>query len=281
MREQEFEVAIEGGVLRGHLGDGDGPPALLLHGGAAVADYLDGLAAELAPLFTTYRYTQRGTLPSGGDPPYGIEAHVADAVAVLDAFEIQRAWVVGHSWGGHLALHVAVAHPERLLGLVCIDPIGAYADVFGDLDATLRRGLAPETVARLDDIEIRRRVADVTEEELVERFAILWPRYFAHPNDPVAASPVTHSGVEASIGANRSLGEHFQRHTLVTGLPEVDLPALFVHGELDPVPTASSTGTAALIRGARVELIPGCGHFPWLERPGEVARRLVESGVLQ
>jgi proline iminopeptidase len=279
VREREFEVAIEGGVLRGHLSDGDGPPALLLHGGAAVPDYLEGLAAELAPLFTTYRFTQRGTLPSGGDPPYGIEAHVADAVAVLDAFEIPRAWVVGHSWGGHLALHLAVAHPERLLGLICIDPIGAHFEVFADLDATLRSGLSPETVARLDDIEARRRVADVTQDELVERFGILWPRYFADPADPVAASPVTHSGVEASIGANLSLGEHFRRRTLVDGLPEVDLPALFVHGELDPVPSASSTGTAALIRGARVELIPGCGHFPWLEQPGEVAR-LVESGAL-
>jgi proline iminopeptidase len=270
--EQEFEVAIEGGVLRGHLGDGNGPPALLLHGGAAVPDYLDGLACELAPLLTTYRYTQRGTLPSGGGPPYAIEAHLQDAVGVLDAFEIPRAWVVGHSWGGHLALHLAVAHAERLLGVVCIDPIGAYFDVFADLDATLRRGLAPETVARLDDIEARRRVADVTEDELVERFTILWPRYFADPSSPTAASPVTHCGVEASIDANRSLGEHFQRRTLAQGLPEVDLPALFVHGELDPVPTASSTGTAALIPGARVELIPECGHFPWLERPGEVAR---------
>jgi pimeloyl-ACP methyl ester carboxylesterase len=270
--EQKFEVAIEGGVLRGHLSDGGGPPALLLHGGAAVADYLEDLAAELAPFFTTYRYTQRGTLPSSGGPPYGIEAHVADAVAVLDAFEIPRAWVVGHSWGGHLALHLAVAHPERLLGLVCIDPIGAQVDVFADLDASLRRGLSPETIARLDDIEARRRVADVTEAELVERFAILWPQYFSDPASPVAANPVTHSGVEASIGANRSLGEHFRRETLVRGLPEIELPALFIHGERDPVPTESSTGTAALIRGARVELVSGSGHFPWLERPGEVAR---------
>jgi pimeloyl-ACP methyl ester carboxylesterase len=280
MTEEPFEIAIEGGVLVGHVSDGEGPPALLLHGGAAVPDYLGGLAAELAPFFTTYRYTQRGTWPSSGGPPYGIEAHVADAVAVLDAFEISCVWVVGHSWGGHLALHLAVARPERLLGLVCIDPIGAYFEVFADLDATLRRGLAPETVARLDDIEARRRTADVTEDELVERFSIVWPQYFADPASPVAASPVTHSGVEVSIGVNRSLGEHFQRQALVRGLPEVELPALFLHGELDPVPTASSTRTAALIRGARVELIPDCGHFPWLERPGEVAR-LVERAALR
>lgn len=272
MTEEAFEVAIAGSALCGHRGSGDGPPALLLHGGAAVPDYLEGLAPELAPFFTTHRYTQRGTLPSGGGPPYGIEAHVEDAIAVLDAFEIPRAWAVGHSWGGHLALHLALAHPERLLGLVLVDALGAYVEVFADLDAKLRAGLAPETVARLDDIEARRREGVVTEEALVERLAIVWPRYFADPESPVATCPATHSGVEVSIGVNRSLGEHFQRQTLIHGLPDVRLPALFVHGELDPVPPESTVKTAALIPGARVELIPECGHFPWLEAPGEVAR---------
>jgi len=41
--EEAFEVAIGAGVLRGHLG-GDGPPALLLHGGAAVPDYLEAVS---------------------------------------------------------------------------------------------------------------------------------------------------------------------------------------------------------------------------------------------
>jgi pimeloyl-ACP methyl ester carboxylesterase len=249
-----------------------GPPALLLHGGAAVPDYLEGLAAELAPLLTTYRYTQRGTPPSAGGPPYSLEAHMADVLAVLDAFELPRAWLVGHSWGGHLALHLAIAHPERLLGVVCVGTVGAYADVFDEQDANLRRGLSRQDVDRLDEIEARRRGGEVTEEELVERFGIVWPQYFA-VRERASPSP-SHVGVDASIGVNRSLAEHFERQTLVHGLPRVRLPVLFVHGELDPDPVRSAVDTAALIPGARVELIADCGHFPWLERPGEVARHV-------
>jgi pimeloyl-ACP methyl ester carboxylesterase len=277
MSEEAFEVAIESGILCGHVG-GDGPPALLLHGGAAVPDYLEELAAELAPLLTTYRYTQRGTPPSTGGPPYSIEAHMEDALAVLDAFEIPQGWAVGHSWGGHLALHLAVAHPERLLGVICIDPLGAYGDQFDEQDAALRRGLRPESIARLDEIEARRRESKVTEEELVERFAIIWPQFFADPQHPLAAGSADRVGVAASIGTNRSIGEHFERQTLVRRLPDVRLPTLFVHGELDPAPAGSSARTAQLIPGAHVELIPECGHFPWLERPGEIAR-LVASTV--
>jgi pimeloyl-ACP methyl ester carboxylesterase len=73
--------------------------------------------------------TQRGTPPSQVGPPYTIESHVADAVAVLDSFGLERAWAIGHSWGGHLALHLALANPERLLGLVLVDPLGADPDV--------------------------------------------------------------------------------------------------------------------------------------------------------
>ena len=245
----------------------------MLHGGAAVPDYLGSLADELAGTFTTFRYTQRGTPPSGGGPPYTVEAHMDDALTVLDTFEIDRAWAVGHSWGGHLALHLLAAHPERLLGVVAVDPLGAFPQAFAEQDANRRRALAPEQVARLDAIEARRRAGDVIEAELVERFALVWPTYFADPSK--ATPPPDCVGVQASIEVNRSLVEHFERRTLVQGLPAARSPALFVHGEHSVIPTWSTTDTAALVPGGDVVIVPGCGHFPWVECPGSV-RRAVE-----
>ena len=263
MTETPFEV----GPLRGHRG-GSGPPALLLHGGAAVPDYLDGLAAGLGDLFATYRYTQRGTPPSGGGAPFTVEAHMADALSVLDAFGIERAWAVGHSWGGHLSMHLLVAHPERLLGIVAVDPLGAFADVFAVVDPALRARLGDDEIARLDAIEGRRREGVVTETELVERFRMVWPSYFVDPS--ATLPPPARVGVEASIGTNRSIGEHFERGTLRLGLPAATLPALFVHGELSIIPPSATEQTAALIPGARVAVVPGAGHFPWIEEPESV-----------
>jgi pimeloyl-ACP methyl ester carboxylesterase len=267
--ERLFEV----GPLRGHRG-GSGTPALLLHGGAAVPDYLGSLAGELAGIFTTYRYTQRGTPPSGGEPPYTIETHVRDALSVLDRFKVERAWIVGHSWGGHLALHLLVAHPERLLGVVAVDPLGAFAGAFAEMDGRRRSALSADENARLDSIEARRRTGDVTETELVERFALVWPLYFADPAR--AIPPPEHVGLEASIEVNRSIVDHFERRTLVKGLQTVALPVLFVHGELSVIPVWSTAETAELIPGAKVVVAPGCGHFPWIDRPGSV-RRAVEA----
>lgn len=272
MVEQPFHVPVGSGTLHGHVG-GDGPPALLLHGGAAVTDYMDGCARELDGLVRTIRYQQRGTFPSVSGPPYSIEAHVGDALAVLDFFEIDCAWVVGHSWGGHLALHLAVNYPERLLGIVAVAAVGAYSDVFAEQEAAMRRDLDPEQVQRIEEIEARRRRGVVTEDELLERLSYLWPRWFADPEN-AAPNPIVHIGPQGSIDANASLAAHYGAKTLERRLPDVRLPALFVHGELDPLPLRSSTATAALIPGARVEIIEACGHFPWLERPGELRRRV-------
>jgi len=278
LTEQLFEVPVADGVLVGHRG-GEGPPALVLHGGAAVPDYTEGLAAEVGGYFSTLRYTQRGVLPSTTGGPYTIETHSGDALAVLDSFGIQRAWAVGHSWGAHLALHLAAARPDRLLGLILVDPLGAYGDVFEETSKNLLRELLPEERARVLEVEALRRRGEATDEMLYERFTLVWPQYFADP--AAAAEPPQRVGSEPSTGTNASIAEHFQRGTLIGALPEVRLPALFVHGVLDPLPLWSVERTAALIPGARLETIPACGHFPWWERPGEIRRIVGEFLVAQ
>lgn len=263
--EEPFSVSIEGGVLHGHRG-GAGPPLLVLHGGPGLPDYMGACAALLQETFTTLRYTQRGTPPSSSVPPYTVDAHVADAVAVLDAFELERVWAVGHSWGGHLALHVLVAHPGRLHGVVCIDPLGAFGEVLGEYGENLQSRRPPEHAARMEELERRRREGRGTEEEALESLALTWPSWFADPAR-TAPFPFDHYGIECSIGTNASISEHFEHGTLERGLPHIDLPALFVHGEHDPLPLRTSTDTAALIAGARVVVVEGAGHLPWFERP--------------
>ena len=73
-----------------------------------------------------------------------------------------------------------------------------------------------------------------------------------------------------------SVREHFEAGTLERGLPGLDLSALLIHGEGDPMPMRATTESAALIRGANVKVIPHAGHFPWIERRG-VVRGVVED----
>ena len=164
MREEAFELPVDGGALRGHRG-GEGRPALLLHGGAAIPDYLGDLAEQLDGLFSTLRYTQRGTPPSEAPGPYTIESHMADALAVLDRFGLERDGRSATRGVGHLALHLAVAYPERVAGLLCINPLGADLSVFDDFEETLSRTLTRAQMERIHEIDSAQRVRDVTEAE--------------------------------------------------------------------------------------------------------------------
>jgi pimeloyl-ACP methyl ester carboxylesterase len=200
--------------------------------------------------------------------------HAADALAVLDHLGIERAWAVGHSWGGHLALHLTVAHPERVFGVVGVSPLGAFRDAFEPMGEALRRPLSEEQRARVDQVEELRKAGLATGEDLRDRWALLWPQYFAHA-EHVTGLPAR-VGSQCSADTNASISEHFERGTLARALPYVSLPVLFVHGADDPLPLSSVERTAALVPEARVHVIADCGHFPWWERPGEIRRSVGE-----
>jgi pimeloyl-ACP methyl ester carboxylesterase len=151
----EFEVSVPGGKIAASR-SGLGAPVLILHGGPGLSDYTTPLAAELDDAFRVIRFQQRGLKPSTASGPFGIDRHVADAIAVLDAASADRAYVIGHSWGGHLAMHLAARHQDRLLGLVLVDPLGAVPDGdAGDLDRILTERTPPELAARAQELDQR------------------------------------------------------------------------------------------------------------------------------
>jgi lipase len=103
------------------FGPADGQPVLALHGVTGHADRWKVLAAAL-PEVRFVAVDLRGHGRSPWTPPWHLEQHVADALGVLDALGLDRATVVGHSFGGAIAVHLAHAAPERVTGLVLLDP---------------------------------------------------------------------------------------------------------------------------------------------------------------
>ena len=101
---------------------GDGAPVLALHGLASSAHWYDLVAPLLRDRYRIIAPDQRGhgqtTQASGG---YDWQSVASDAVGLLDALGIERAAVLGHSWGGNVAVNVAARYPERVSALVMID----------------------------------------------------------------------------------------------------------------------------------------------------------------
>jgi pimeloyl-ACP methyl ester carboxylesterase len=241
---------------------------LLLHGGPGLSfGYLDGLAEEIGDGVRLAAYQQRGLAPSTLEGPFAVEREVADALAVLDALSWERAWLVGHSWGGHLLLHLAVAAPERLHGGLAIEPLGGTGDGgMAAFEAEMLRRIPERDRERAEELDARALLGEGGSEAALESLRLAWPAYFASP-EHILPLLDTETSVPAYAGVSASLHEALPR--LGSRLADLRVPLGFLAGERSPMPHDAAAGaTARAVPGAWLEVIPGAGHFPWFERPG-------------
>lgn len=269
----EFTVTVPGGIITGWQ-QGQGPRVLLLHGGPGVSDYTESLAAQLEDRYCVTRYQQRGVPPSTTEGPFDVETNIADAIAVMDAAGIDKAYLLGHSWGGHLALHLAVAHEDRFLGLVPIDPLGAIGPDGGveEMGKIMDERVGPEQAARAAELDARAMTPEGLPDDAVEAMRITWAGYFASP-DKVLPMPPFRISSTCNDATFDSIFEHFKSETLARRLGDVQLPAIFVLGADSPLRPRHNIATAALMPNATYR-IENSGHLVWMEQPGAVGRAL-------
>jgi proline iminopeptidase len=251
----------------------------MLHGGPGLSEYtehLGGLLAEaLGEEWTVSRFQQRGLAPSTTEGPFTIEQQVADTVSVCDWLAGERVVLLGHSWGGYLAMHVAVTAPERLHSAVIIDPLGAVPDGgMAAMDAHFAKHLTVDDLAARARLSERSAAEGPSSELGVADLAILWPYYFADPRT-APRMPVNEMSVDAYVNTFASIVEHFARETLVHALPSIRMPVLFMAGTKSPIPHHESERSAALIPGAEVAT-RATGHFPWMEDPQWTTATIVD-----
>jgi pimeloyl-ACP methyl ester carboxylesterase len=203
---------------------------------------------------------------------------VSDARRVLDVLGWDRAYVVGHSWGGHLALHIAEALPERLFGVLAVDPLGSVGDgCWPEFDEEMFRRTPEGLRARARELDELTTAGAADDELALEQMRIVWPAYFA---DPEQAPPMPEVRMASECSAQMGQSILAELPALEAGLPQIKVPVGFVHGSKSPMPVAASTGAAERIPDAWVDVIPGAGHFVWVEAPGAVRaslRRLTMS----
>ena len=268
-----FTVPVDGGTLGGWT-MGEGTPVLLLHGGPGLSyEYLEELGAELAPAYRVAAYQQRGLEPSTLEGPFTIAQAIIDALAVLDELEWSRALIVGHSWGGQLALRLAAAHPERLLGALAVDPLGVVGDGgMAAFEAEMDARTPKEGRERARELDDRAMAGKGTAEEGLESLRIVWPAYFADPENapgmpPFRMSVEAYSGIiaEVTTGTNE----------VSIALAGSEVPYGVVAGAGSPMPWGQAgRASAELSPRAFLIVVPAAGHFPWLDAPGCVRAAL-------
>lgn len=245
-------------------------PVLVLHGGpGAHHDYLLPQMLALAASRELVFYDQRGGGRSRTDDPapIGWREQVDDLALVVRELSCDPLTLVGYSWGALLALLYALEAPRRggvpPWRLVLIDP--------APVNRTHRARFEQEFAARQQGPGIRALREELAASGLRERdpdayrqraFELSVAGYFADPQRAVDLTPFRVTGrVQQSIW--ESLGDF----DLLPELPSLQMPTLMVHGWHDPIPVESSF-EAARAMNARLVVLEGSGHVPYVEQPG-------------
>jgi pimeloyl-ACP methyl ester carboxylesterase len=264
MTPDTLSVDVPGARLRAERWAGPGPTIVLLHSGVTDRRAWTETAQRLVDTYAVVTYDRRGfgESPMGADP----FTHVDDLRAVLDALEVERAWLVGSSAGGRVTLDAALTFPERVAGLVLLAP--AISGAPGGLEAD------PET-ERLDGlVDAAIESGDLAEANRLE--AWLWLDGPAGPEGRVGGPArdlflamnaiALRSEAESAAGTGDSDVDAWAR------LGEIGVPVTVAWGELDiEVLNQRCRQIVERLPRATGRELPHVAHLPSLEDPDLIA----------
>lgn len=247
---------------------GTGKPVLiLLHGIGSNLFSWEKIIPVLSEQFTIIAYDWVGfgltTRPKPGtwttDNPYGTSGQVNTLIGLMDALAVEKAVLVGHSFGGSIAGETALLHPDRVTGLILVDPALKIK----------RRSILMKLLTRTPKLDwfghyLSRQIVLQGDNALRKAW-----------HDPSVITPEILEGYYKPLkmaGWDYGLWEFFkaEKINVLAKAGQIKLPVLIITGSDDRiVPTRSSIELYRWIPGAEMAVIDDAGHNPQEERPSE------------
>jgi 2-succinyl-6-hydroxy-2,4-cyclohexadiene-1-carboxylate synthase len=231
------------------------PTLVLLHGFTHTGASWDRVGAALAERYRPLAPDIRGHGSASGVEPVSLDAVIGD----LESLAPPTFTLAGYSMGGRIALHLALARPDRVERLVLIGASPGLADP------------AERSARRVSDEQLADEIARSTIEAFAQRWAET-PVLAGLPADVAAAvhADRLRSPPAGLARALRGLGTG-ALPSLWDRLGELRTPVTLIVGERDEKFRGIATQMAGVWPDARVEVVAGAGHAVHLEAPVRVA----------
>jgi 2-hydroxy-6-oxo-octa-2,4-dienoate hydrolase len=255
------------GIATNYLDSGEGPVVVLVHGsGPGVTGYANWrmnipfLAQRnrvIVPDMAGFGYSAR---PEG--LVCDVDVWAEQVVAVLDALGVERASIVGNSFGGAIALRVAIRNPERVDSLVLMGSVGVPFPITEGLDAVW--GYEPSVAAMRRLLQLFVWNRELATEDLAE----LRHRASIEPGFQESFAALFPTPRQRWVDALTSPDEQIRA---------LKHPTLVIHGREDRIiPLGNSLRLAEMIDGAHLHVFGHCGHWSQIEQK-DAFNRLVSD----
>ena len=254
-----------GGIETNYHDVGRGPPVLFIHGSGPGVSAWANWRLTIPELSNAYRIIAPDMVGFGFSArPEGFEyrkdAWIAQAIGLLDALGIKKAHLVGNSFGGAIALAMAIRNPERVDRLALMGAVGVSFPITPGLDSVW--GYEPSFDAMRKLLDIFAYDRSLVNDELAEM------RYRA------SIRPGFQESFAAMFPAPR------QRWVEALASQEADIRAiphetLIIHGRDDKViPLANSLTLLKWIERSQLHVFGRCGHWVQIEHAVRFAKLL-------
>ncbi|WP_417522280.1 alpha/beta fold hydrolase [Marinobacter sp.] len=258
---------VAAGIQTNYHDVGEGYPVILVHGSGpgvtAYANwrpnipYLSQFYRVIAPDMVGFGYTEQ---PEGYE--FSLDNWVQHIIGVMDALNIQKAHIVGNSFGGGLAIATALRYPERVGRLVLMGAAGTKFKLTEGLDAVWGYQPSIENMRKLLDLFAYDR--SLVSDELAE------VRYKAS----------IRPGVQESFASMFPAPRQQWLDSLASSdeeLKSLSNETLIIHGREDRVvPLSSSLHLAEVIDRAQLHVFGRCGHWTQIEHTDRFNRLVVD-----
>jgi proline iminopeptidase len=263
---QAHQIRVNGVELF-YAEEGNGPPCLLLHGGPGLdhqefVPWLSPLASSIRLIYLDYRGNGR----SKRIPPeqFTTAAVVEDVEALRRALGFEQIAVLGHSFGGFIALSYALAYPSSVSRLIVSCSAPSYA-IGAEAEEQLAAFGSPQVAAafaRENDMQSDEDMRAIILDEL--------PFYFATYPDEIkraAEDWANRTRYSATLSSWWSVNQ-MPLYDVRSHLGELQMPALILAGRYDRVCSLNqATMMRQAIPGARLIVFEQSGHMPQIEEP--------------
>lgn len=253
------------GILTNYHDLGEGFPALFIHGSGPGVSAWANWRLVLAPLSQRMRVIAPDMAGFGfterrADIRYDMDTWVAQALGLMDALGIEQADVVGNSFGGALALALAIRHPQRVRRLVLMGSVGVPFPITAGLDAVWGYTPSFENMRRIMDYFAWDR--SLVNDELAE----LRYRASVRPGFQESFASMFPAPRQRWVDALAS------REQDIRALPH---EALIIHGRDDRViPLQTSETLLRWIERSQLHVFGRCGHWTQIEHTDAFCREM-------
>jgi proline iminopeptidase len=262
---------------------GQGQPIIVLHGGPDFDHTY--LLPDMDRLSESYRliyYDQRGRGQSRGElrlEETSIEQYVEDLEGVRDYLQLESAAILGHSWGGHVAMQYAIRHPDRVSHMVLMNTAPASNEDYQLVRQERRERMAVHS-EKLNALASSAEYEAGDPETVAEYYRLIFGTTLKRPGH---LARLRLSWTQEDILRGRAIEDRLmeglywsQGFTILPELRQLRNPTLVIHGDYDFIPVPCAARIAEAIPGARLAVLRDCGHFAYIDASDDVRKVMAD-----